>query len=105
MHGSSSTRHGRTPSYERSHTDWEPTLTSRRASRCSRSVRGCAICVEGDAMSRSEAAAVLRRVLEDPIYNKTLRKEVGRGELDYEVYLRTRELLALQTPADELVVP
>jgi tryptophan 2,3-dioxygenase len=56
-------------------------------------------------MSRSEAAAELRRVLEDPIYNKTLRKEVGRGELDYEVYLRTRELLALQTPANELVVP
>jgi selenocysteine lyase/cysteine desulfurase/tryptophan 2,3-dioxygenase len=54
---------------------------------------------------RSEAAAALRRVLEDPIYNKTLRKEVGRGELDYEVYLKTRELLALQTPADELVVP
>ena len=54
---------------------------------------------------KSEAAATLRRVLEDPIYNKTLRKEVGRGELDYEVYLRTRELLALQTPADELVVP
>ncbi len=56
-------------------------------------------------MSRSEAAAALRKVLEDPIYNKTLRKEVGRGELDYEVYLRTRELLSLQTPANELVVP
>src|SRR5690242_7935778 len=56
-------------------------------------------------MSQSQAAAALRRVLEVPIYNKTLRKEVGRGELDYEVYLRTRELLALQTPANELVVP
>lgn len=56
-------------------------------------------------MTRSEAAAALRRVLEDPVYNKTLRKEVGRGELDYEVYLRTRELLSLQTPASELVVP
>ena len=44
-------------------------------------------------------------MLGDPIYNKTLRKEVGRGELDYEVYLRTRELLALQTPTSELVVP
>src|SRR5215468_5481230 len=53
----------------------------------------------------SQAAAALRQVLGDPIYNRTLRKEVGRGELDYEVYLRTRELLALQTPADELVVP
>lgn len=56
-------------------------------------------------MNRSEAAAALRKTLEDPIYNKTLRKEVGRGELDYEVYLRTRELLALQTPAEQLVVP
>ena len=53
----------------------------------------------------SEAAAALRRTLEVPIYNKTLRKDVGRGELDYEVYLRTRELLALQTPRDALVVP
>jgi kynureninase len=54
---------------------------------------------------RSEAAATLRQVLGEPIYNRTLRKDVGRGELDYEVYLRTRELLALQTPAEELVVP
>ncbi len=55
--------------------------------------------------SRSDAAAELRKALEDPIYNKTLRREVGKGELDYEVYLRTRELLSLQTPADQLVVP
>src|SRR5688572_9861679 len=53
----------------------------------------------------SAAAAALRRTLADPIYNRTLRKEVGRGELDYEVYLRTRELLALQTPAHQLVLP
>jgi tryptophan 2,3-dioxygenase len=50
-------------------------------------------------------AAGLRKRLEEPIYNKVLHKEVGRGDLDYEVYVRTRELLALQTPADELVVP
>ncbi len=50
-------------------------------------------------------AEIPRRTLGDPIYNKVLRKEVGRGELDYEVYVRTRELLALQTPLDELVVP
>jgi kynureninase len=56
-------------------------------------------------MRGSEAAEALRRTLSDPIYNKTLRKEVGRGELDYEVYLRTRELLALQTQPNELVVP
>ena len=53
----------------------------------------------------SMAAAALRRNMDDPIYNKVLHKEVGRGELDYEVYVRTRELLALQTPAEELVVP
>ena len=44
--------------------------------------------------------AALRQIAQQPIYNRTLRKEVGRGELDYEVYLRTRELLALQTPAE-----
>jgi tryptophan 2,3-dioxygenase len=53
----------------------------------------------------SMAAEALRRKMDDPVYNKVLHKEVGRGELDYEVYVRTRELLALQTPADELVVP
>jgi tryptophan 2,3-dioxygenase len=51
-----------------------------------------------------EAAATLRGGLDNPIYNPILRKEVGRGDLDYEVYLRTPELLALQTPPDELVV-
>jgi tryptophan 2,3-dioxygenase len=56
-------------------------------------------------MSHSNEAAALREALECPIYNKVLHKEVGRGELDYEVYVRTRELLALQTPAEELVVP
>src|SRR5882672_11132194 len=53
----------------------------------------------------TEAATALCKALGDPIYNRTLRKEVGRGELDYEVYLRTQELLALQTPAADLVVP
>jgi tryptophan 2,3-dioxygenase len=53
----------------------------------------------------SPAATELRKKLEDPIYNKVLHKEVGRGELDYEVYVRTRELLALQIPPEELVVP
>lgn len=51
------------------------------------------------------AAAVLSKTMSEPIYNRTLRKEVGRGDLDYEVYLRTQELLALQTPAEELVAP
>lgn len=53
----------------------------------------------------SMAATALRRSMEEPIYNKVLHKEVGRGKLDYEVYVRTQELLALQTPAEELVVP
>jgi tryptophan 2,3-dioxygenase len=52
-----------------------------------------------------ESAAALRQTLAEPIYNRTLRKDVGRGELDYEVYLRTRELLALQTPIHDLVAP
>ncbi len=56
-------------------------------------------------MSYSSEAAALREALGCPIHNKVLHKEVGRGELDYEVYVRTRELLALQIPADELVVP
>jgi len=56
-------------------------------------------------MTYSSEAAALRAKLGCPIHNKVLHKEVGRGELDYEVYVRTRELLALQTPADELVVP
>ena len=50
-------------------------------------------------------AATLRETLGCPIHNKVLHKDVGRGELDYEVYVRTQELLALQTPPDELVVP
>lgn len=53
----------------------------------------------------SEAATALQAVLDAPIYNRVLRKDVGRGELDYEVYLKTRELLALQTPAADLVAP
>lgn len=62
----------------------------------------------GRRSSRATAAKrppALRAKLGCPIHNKVLHKEVGRGELDYEVYVRTRELLALQTPADELVVP
>ena len=51
------------------------------------------------------AAATLRQALQEPIYNRTLRKDVGLGDLDYEVYLRTRALFGLQTPITELVVP
>lgn len=53
---------------------------------------------------KSDLAGALRRALASPIYNRTLKKDVGRGQLDYEVYLRTGELLALQTAPDQLVV-
>ncbi len=56
-------------------------------------------------MNHRSEAATLRATLGCPIHNKVLRKDVGQGELDYEVYVRTRELLSLQTPANELVVP
>lgn len=46
-------------------------------------------------------ADALRRQLEQPLYNPLLRQWVGRGELDYERYLRTPELLALQRSAAE----
>jgi tryptophan 2,3-dioxygenase len=51
------------------------------------------------------AALELLQALSAPIYNRVLRKEVGLGQLDYEVYLRTRALYELQTPLDQLVVP
>lgn len=54
---------------------------------------------------KNAAASALRLALEAPIYNRTLRKEVGVGQLDYEVYLRTRALFGLQTPFEQLVVP
>ncbi|HEY8087621.1 MAG TPA: tryptophan 2,3-dioxygenase family protein, partial [Polyangiaceae bacterium] len=54
---------------------------------------------------KNDAANQLRLALEAPIYNRTLRKDVGSGDLDYEVYLRTRALLGLQTPVEQLVVP
>lgn len=51
------------------------------------------------------AAFELRTRLEQPIHNKTLGKDVGRGELDYEVYLNTQALYGLQTDPKELTVP
>lgn len=58
--------------------------------------------MEKDAES---AAQKLRRALNGPVYNEALRAEVGKGQLDYEVYLKTQTLLGLQTPMDELVLP
>jgi len=56
-------------------------------------------------MNHGNAATSLRETLGCPIHNKVLHKDVGRGELDYEIYVRTQELLTLQPAADELVVP
>ncbi|PTL80033.1 tryptophan 2,3-dioxygenase family protein [Vitiosangium sp. GDMCC 1.1324] len=50
-------------------------------------------------------AEALRRQLQGPWLNPLLKQWVGRGELDYEKYVRTPELLALQTPPDERVTP
>src|SRR5689334_20058915 len=60
---------------------------------------------KGIIMNHGNAAATLREALGCPIHNKVLHKDVGRGELDYEIYVRTQELLTLQPSADELVVP
>lgn len=48
-------------------------------------------------------AEKLRRQLEAPMFNALLKKWVGKGELDYEVYLKTPTLLNLQTPSEQLV--
>jgi tryptophan 2,3-dioxygenase len=48
-------------------------------------------------------AEKLRRQLESPIFNPLLKKWVGKGELDYEVYIKTPTLLNLQTPMTDLV--
>ncbi|WP_225408323.1 tryptophan 2,3-dioxygenase family protein [Stigmatella hybrida] len=37
------------------------------------------------------------------MFNALLKKWVGKGELDYEVYLKTPTLLNLQTPSEQLV--
>lgn len=47
----------------------------------------------------------LNATLERPIFNRTLGKEVGTGALDYEVYLKTSALYALQNRRSELTVP
>lgn len=47
----------------------------------------------------------LREVLAQPLFNQVLKTNVGEGTLDYEVYLRTKDLLSLQTPYPELTHP
>lgn len=51
------------------------------------------------------AAEELRVLLARPLFNPVLRTWVGEGSLDYEVYLRTKDLLSLQTPAEQLSDP
>jgi tryptophan 2,3-dioxygenase len=53
----------------------------------------------------SSAVDEVRQELSRPLFNPVLKKWVGEGKLDYEVYLRTSELLRLQTPRTELVTP
>ena len=50
-----------------------------------------------------DASRELARRLQEPIYNPFLQTHVGRGDLDYEVYLETQKLLSAQTEPDELV--
>jgi tryptophan 2,3-dioxygenase len=62
----------------------------------------------GGTMSKSGGglhAGDLSETLERPIYNRTLGKEVGHGVLDYEVYLKTDALYALQTSRADLIIP
>lgn len=53
----------------------------------------------------SERATSLSALLEAPIPVRELDSCAGEGKLDYEVYLRTSELLSLQHPSDERVHP
>ncbi|MEM9074792.1 MAG: tryptophan 2,3-dioxygenase family protein [Myxococcota bacterium] len=45
----------------------------------------------------------LAAAIATPIYNRVLKREVGHGDTDYEVYLQTEQLLSAQTPANDLV--
>lgn len=56
-------------------------------------------------MNENRYADELRIALEGPVLNTTLRKNVGEGKLDYEVYLKTQTLLGLQTEYEALSVP
>lgn len=57
------------------------------------------------AMGGGTAAEQLREALAKPVFNPVLKTWVGDGTTDYEIYLRTAELLSLQTEVDELTDP
>ena len=48
-------------------------------------------------------AEKLRTQLESPMFNPLLKRWVGKGDLDYEKYLKTDTLLNLQTSPEALV--
>jgi tryptophan 2,3-dioxygenase len=47
----------------------------------------------------------LRERMARPIYNRILKNYVGKGDLEYEIYLKTETLLNLQYPPEQLVIP
>lgn len=47
----------------------------------------------------------LREELAKPLFNPVLKTWVAEGSLDYEVYVRTGDLLSLQIPPHELTDP
>src|SRR5205085_214698 len=53
--------------------------------------------------SGSAHAVALREALDAPIYNRIIKKYVGKGDLDYEVYIKTQQLYGLQSPRAEQV--
>jgi tryptophan 2,3-dioxygenase len=60
-----------------------------------------------DERERNGATSIddFSRAMKEPVYNRILKQWVGRGELEYEVYLKTEVLLNLQYPPDERVCP
>lgn len=51
------------------------------------------------------ASERLRDVLSKPLFNPVLKTWVGEGKLDYEIYVRTKDLLSLQIANDQLADP
>ncbi|WP_424534036.1 tryptophan 2,3-dioxygenase family protein [Sphaerisporangium viridialbum] len=47
----------------------------------------------------------LHRTLSEPVWNSILKTWLGEGKLDYELYLRTQDLLSLQSAVGDLVSP
>lgn len=54
---------------------------------------------------RGRFVKALREKLQAPIYNRIIKKWVGKGELEYEIYLHTNTLLGCQYPPEQRVIP